>query len=448
VILTLDLGTTRTKAVLWGENGVVASGDAVLRTDYPAPGRAEQDAAQWWPSVVAACAAAREAAPGGFGNVEAIGFAAARQTFVPVTASGEPIGAALLWSDRRVAASPADPGGVAAKVAWLHAHEPSRLHAARWLLAPRDLVVWQLTGTVATDTTLVSASGLPPDCELVPPASEPTTVVGPVRPGPADALGVPPGTPVVLGAGDRACEVLGTGATSSQPMVSWGTAANMSVPVACVPTREPTGLVVSRGALGGWLLEGGLVAGPLLEWLSGITGTSVDALAGAAGGSPPGARGVTALGWLGGARAPWWRDGTGAAFFGLGPAHTAADLARACVEAVAFDIVRCIEASASVPDAMVLAGGAGLAPWPEIVTAVAGVPGIVRRWRDAASAGALVVTARALGRTLDLEEFNPVTSVVEPAPELVAAYRALRAVSDGAVAAGLSLAPPQAGGPA
>ena len=50
------------------------------------------------------------------------------------------------------------------------------------------------------------------------------------------ALGVPEGLPVVIGAGDRPCEVLGTGALDTLPMVSWGTTANVSVPVDAVPT--------------------------------------------------------------------------------------------------------------------------------------------------------------------------------------------------------------------
>ena len=88
LILTLDLGTTVTKAVLWGDGGLVASGRAALRTDYGAGGRAEQDPDTWWPSVVAACAACcadLAGAPGASGPsgavaVDAIGFAAARQT--------------------------------------------------------------------------------------------------------------------------------------------------------------------------------------------------------------------------------------------------------------------------------------------------------------------------------------------------------------------------------
>ena len=48
VILTLDLGTSATKAVLWEPDGPVDRAEVALVTDSPAPGVAEQDPAAWW----------------------------------------------------------------------------------------------------------------------------------------------------------------------------------------------------------------------------------------------------------------------------------------------------------------------------------------------------------------------------------------------------------------
>ena len=373
MILTVDLGTTRTKAAVWDAAGPVASNHAAVTTRHPAPGWAEQDPAEWWASVVAACAGLD---PASRAAVSAIGFTGARQTIALASADGDPLGPALLWSDRRAAgAVPGlDGGAVAAKLAWLETHEPGRLAAARWVLAPRDLVVRQLTGEVATDHTLASAAGLPAGHPSLPPVVAPTTIVGRARAGPAAELGLGAGLPVVIGAGDRQCEVLATAASAERPMVSWGTTANVSVPLDAAPDPVPTGLVVTRAAGNGWLLEGGLAAaGSLLDWLAGVTGVAVDDLVARSGGRPPGAAGVIAVPWLGGARAPWWREGAGAAFLGLGPAHDAGDLARAALEAVAWDVVRCIEAAGVHPSALVLASGSGIGPWVSVVTAVTGL---------------------------------------------------------------------------
>ena len=159
VILTLDLGTTRTKAVAVGRRGTVASGDATRRPRvHPAPGRAEQDPHDWWASVVGRLRARCGGLGATYGAVEAVGFAAARQTFVPGRRRRDPARArASLWSDRRAGSTPAAGCRLGRGQAWpwlAMAHEPARwrrssagswrprpdrLAAARWILAPRDL---------------------------------------------------------------------------------------------------------------------------------------------------------------------------------------------------------------------------------------------------------------------------------------------------------------------
>jgi xylulokinase len=464
MILTIDLGTSVTKAAVWDETGPRAWGRAELDTSFGPGGRVEQDPASWWSSMVAACAElAAGAADGELAQVDAICFSAARQTFVPVSAAAEPIGAGILWSDRRASKEAAelaaslggveaarqrtgmvlDGAAVAAKVAWLGRHEPERLHKARWLLSPRDLAVLWLTREVVTDPTLATASGLydasvrpVPEllggaADLLPDVVLPATVVGVLRSTPAGHLGLPSGIPVVVGAGDRACEVIGTGASPTLPMLSWGTTANVSVPVDRRPSTLPPGLVATAGALGGWLLEGGLsAAGSLLTWLGQITGRGVDTLMAEAARTAPGARGVTATPWLGGARAPWWRDEARAAFVGVGFEHGPGDLARAAVEAIAHDAVACMHAIAdSVLAAPKELGACGQATnaglWLEILAAMTGLPVVLRRWGEAASAGAAIVGAGAAGGHLVLEDIDPVRQVMEPDPSLAADYREL-----------------------
>jgi sugar (pentulose or hexulose) kinase len=470
VILTIDFGTTVTKVALWGDDGLVALARSELTTTRPQVGWAEQDPLRWWTTLVIACSEARAQAPRAFTEVDVVACSGARQTFVPVTARGDPIGKGILWSDHRAASAaralaermggddinrartgiPLDAGAVAAKLAWLEANEHERLEAADVILSPRDLVVYRMTDQVVTDATSASRSGLydfdgnavrelaGPALGKLPSVVAPDTVVGQLKSVPGAELGLRPGIPVVIGAGDRQCEVLGSGASEDHPMVSWGTTGNVSVPVQERPVPSPAGAVVTRAAEGGWLLEGGLsAAGSFLAWLGRLLDRTPDDLARMAGESPPGARGVVAVPWLDGARAPWWRDDARAGFVGLGAAHGASDLARAVMEAVAWDVLRVMEVvtvgrlGGSTAAGVTLGGaGSGLPVWVEVLTSVLGMPATRHRSGEAASAGAALLAGRALGMALTLEELDPVEALIVPDPGVVETYRSLRARVD------------------
>ena len=466
MILTIDFGTTVTKVGLWGDEGLVALSRSELVTSHPQVGWAEQDPLRWWTSVVIACAESRAQAPDAFGRVDVVVCSGARQTFVPVTASGDPVGKGILWSDRRGLAEaailtkalggedinrartgiPLDAGAVAAKLAWLATHEPDRLRACDVILFARDFVLRRMTDEVVTDVTFASRSGLydfdgnavrelaAPALGKLPSVVASDTVIGQLKPVPGAELGLRPGIPVVIGAGDRQCEVLGSGASEDCPMVSWGTTANVSVPVHERPVPSPAGAVVTRGAEQGWLLEGGLsAAGSFLAWLGRLLDRSPDELATRAASSPPGARGVTAVPWLDGARAPWWRDDARAGFVGLGAAHGTDDLARAVIESVAWDVLRCMEVvtagrlGGSTAQGVTLGGaGTGLPLWVDVLTSILGIPAVRHRSGEAASAGAALLAGRALGLGLTLDQIDPVEAVITPDAPTVELYRRMR----------------------
>jgi xylulokinase len=470
MILAIDFGTSVTKVGLWSDTGLVTLARSDLATSNPKVGWTEQDPLRWWTTVVIACAEARAMAPAAFGQVDVVVCSGARQTFVPVTAHGDPIGKGILWSDRRGGAQsralaeamggddinrartgiPLDAASVAGKLAWLAEFEPGRLEAADVILSPRDLVIYRMTDQVVTDVTFASRTGLydfdgnavrelaAPALGKLPSVVASDTVVGNLKAVPGAELGLRPGLPVVIGAGDRQCEVMGSGASEDRPMVSWGTTANVSVPVQERPVPAPAGAVVTRAADGGWLLEGGLsAAGSYLAWLGRLLDRTPYELAVLAERSPPGARGVIAVPWLDGARAPWWRDDARAGLMGLGAAHGAADLARAVIESVAWDVLRVMEVvtvgrlGGSTAEGVAL-GGAGttLPLWVEVLTSVLGVPATRRRSGEAACAGAALLAGRALGVHLVLDQIDPIDAVIEPDPEAVALYRSERPRAD------------------
>ena len=188
------------------------------------------------------------------------------------------------------------------------------------------------------------------------------------------------------------------------------------------------------------MVEAGLsAAGAAVAWLSSLTGRAHDDLFAAAASVVPGAAGVVALPWFAGARGPWWRADAHAAFIGLTDAHGPAELARAVIEGVAFDVARCLDLIAPERAEIVVAGaGAGQELWRHVLAAAARLPVVRRAVDDAASVGARLIVASSLGEPVTVDDVNPVVERESPDADLVDAYVPVRAASDAAADAVLA----------
>jgi glycerol kinase len=179
MILAIDQGTTGTTCLVFDGGGQVV-GRAYLEFEqhFPQPGWVEHDAAEIW--EVTRRVAAEAIADAGIGGAEldAIGIANQRETVVAWDpASGEPIHRALVWQDRRTAARceelreqgreelvrertglVLDPYFSATKIEWLLRNVEGAERAVfgtvdSWLL-------FKLTGRHATDYTNASRTML------------------------------------------------------------------------------------------------------------------------------------------------------------------------------------------------------------------------------------------------------------------------------------------------
>ena len=104
-ILALDQGTTSSRAIVFDRDGrCVSSGQQEFPQIFPQPGWVEHNPADLWSSQLAA---AREAVAGAgltFADIAAIGIANQRETtLVWDRRTGEPMGNAIVWQDRRTA---------------------------------------------------------------------------------------------------------------------------------------------------------------------------------------------------------------------------------------------------------------------------------------------------------------------------------------------------------
>ncbi|HZA71750.1 MAG TPA: FGGY family carbohydrate kinase, partial [Propionibacteriaceae bacterium] len=103
MILSIDQGTTNTKAALVDEGGqVVASGSAPVGLASPRPGWVEQDADEIWSSALTAVADCRAAGPDS--ALAGVTVANQRESVVAWRRStGEPLGPVIGWQDQRTA---------------------------------------------------------------------------------------------------------------------------------------------------------------------------------------------------------------------------------------------------------------------------------------------------------------------------------------------------------
>ena len=385
---------------------------------------------------------------------------------------GRPLARCIIWTDRRSTAEVAalvrafgrerlqqvtglipDTEFVASKILWLRAHAPEVFRAARLYLQPRDYLHLRLTGAAATDYTLASRTMLldlsrgdwwEEGCAFVGVTGSLFPSIYPSAAAPfgtgreaADALGIPYGTPVALGGGHRPCEVLGSGASSGWVTAATGTTTNVSAALTGRPAAIDHRVICSLHVVDGMsVVEQRMFAsGAILRWmrdrlLAGLDYPTIDALAASV---PPGAGHLLFLPFMGGARATRWNPEACGVWFGLTEAHGTGALARSVMEGVAFELRACLEvlAAMGLPPAGVVSvgGGARSALWNQIYADVLERDVRVPRHTGAASLGAMLLAAAAIGRLTDLTQAasaaNPVAAGFHPRPAEAARYRAL-----------------------
>ncbi|MFK3738051.1 glycerol kinase GlpK [Massilia sp. TN1-12] len=378
-ILALDQGTTSSRAILFDRAGqVFASAQQEFPQHFPQPGWVEHDPLDIWNSQLAC--ARRVLAESGVdaAQVAAIGIANQRETTVVWDRrTGEPLCHAIVWQDRRTAGlcdalreagkAPliqrktgleVDAYFSATKLQWLLTNVPgARIRAERGELAFGTVDSWlayKLTGRHVTDasnaarTMLFNINSLRWDPELLALFGVPASMLPEVVPSSAD-LGAAQETwfgraiPVAGIAGDQQAATFGQ-ACHGRGMVknTYGTGCFMLMHAGDVPPQSYNRLLATVGwNVGGhtdYLLEGSVfMGGATVQWLRdglGIIRQSGDVEALAS--SVPDSGGVMLVPAFTGLGAPHWDAYARGTIVGMTRGTTAAHIARAAVEAIAF----------------------------------------------------------------------------------------------------------------
>ncbi len=449
MILAIDQGTTGTTCLVFDESAQLA-GRAYreFRQHFPRPGWVEHDAAEIWDVT---CAVAREAladASVGEGDLRAIGITNQRETVcVWDPKTGAPLHRALVWQDRRTAARcdalraaghealvrtrtglVLDPYFSATKIEWMLEHVEGLREKARSGCAMFGTIdawlVFKLTGEHRTDVTNASRTMLYDinrgdwDDDLlallgdVPRAALPEVLpsigaFGALRDG---ALGTGhDGVPVSGIAGDQQAALYGQGCLEAGlGKNTYGTGS--FVLLNCgdrVPTAPPGLLATIAWGIGDsviYALEAAIiVTGAGVQWLRDGLGIieaadETEALA-ASLDCNDGVLFVPALTGLG---SPHWDPYARGTIVGLTRGSTRAHIARATLEAIAYqtvDAVRAMEAASGQPLAELRAdGGATANAWlMQFQADVLGAPIAVAEIAETTALGAALLAGVGVG---------------------------------------------------
>ena len=394
MILAIDQGTTGTTCLVVDDGGrVLGRGSRPVEQRYPRPGWVEHDPEQLWSSVTESAADALAAAGVSAADMGAIGITNQRETTVLWDrSSGHAVADAIVWQDRRTAAACADlPAGLireltglvpdpyfsATKLAWLLEHAVDSPEGLAFGTVDSWLI-WNLTGgevhatdpTNASRTMLWSLRTFGWDDRLLELFGVSADLLPEIRPssgmfGEGRLLGAR--LPVMGVAGDQQAALFGQACLEpGQAKVTYGTGSFLLVNDGERRDPPPHGLVRTAAAQPGvTALEGSVfVSGAALQWLRDGLGILADAGdSGRLAASLDGNDGVYFVPALAGLGSPWWDADARGLITGLTRGSTRAHLARAALEAIAYQVRDVVEAIPGGVIALRADGGAAANGW-------------------------------------------------------------------------------------
>ncbi len=383
-VMAIDQGTTSTRALLLDRRLTVrAKVNEEFRQIFPRPGWVEHDLEEIWASTLSAVRRALKQAGAKGADIAAIGITNQRETAALWDRrTGRPLHHAIVWQDRRTSDDCArlkaegreplvaektglvlDPYFSGTKLRWLLDNVKgarAKADAGDAAFGTIDtFLAWRLTGgkahvtdaSNASRTLLMDLRSLAWDRELLDLFGVPRSVLPEIR-GSSEVYGttrglkgLPDGIPVAGIAGDQQAALFGQACFApGEAKCTYGTGAFLLQNTGPEPVRSRRGLLATVAwKLPGevaYALEGSsFIAGAAVQWLRdglGLIGkaSDIEALAGRVKSTGE----VVFVPALAGLGAPHWRPTARGLIAGLDRGTTAAHLARATLEGIAFQI--------------------------------------------------------------------------------------------------------------
>ena len=392
LILAIDQGTTGTTCLVVDRTlRVLAKANREFPQHFPQPGYVEHNPDELWSSVLEALKAVLASPEVDATRIAAIGITNQRETsLVWDRATGRPIHNALVWQDRRTAATctalkeagdeprireltglVCDPYFSATKLAWvLDTVDGARARALKGELAAGTIdtyLVWRLSGGAhvsepsnASRTMLWPLAGGGWSDELCERLRVPKLLLPEVRSCCAEFArsagvpGLPDGLPIHGIAGDQQAALFGQACFHpGEAKCTYGTGAFVMLNTGRVPVPSKHGLLTTVGWQIGntttYCLEGSsFMAGAVVQWLRdklGFVSKAADIEALAA--SVEDSEGLVLVPAHTGLGAPHWRPNARGLIAGITRGTGRAQIARAALEGIALQITDLLTAMAA-----------------------------------------------------------------------------------------------------
>ncbi|MEM0302033.1 MAG: FGGY-family carbohydrate kinase [Archaeoglobaceae archaeon] len=469
-VLGIDAGTTGIRAGVYSLDGkLVAQSYTEFPSYYPNPGWVEQNAEDWWKSVVKACNSAIKLA-NAENDIYAISVANQRETIVPISKSGTPLTRAIVWQDRRTVEEvrrmksimseeifkltglKPDPYFSLPKILWWMKNYPDVVEKTWKFMLVHDYIIYRLTGNAFTDFSNASRTMLMDlrkrewsdkiaetfgiDLDKLPEIKNSGEVAGDLRSREIEVRSRPV---VAIGGGDQQCSALAQGVVEEGKIKSTtGTGTFMIAPVEKMHGGD---LIYSAHVVPKVVAEVSIfTTGSLLEWVKRnfFPNDSYEVLNAEAKASGVGARGLMIFPFFSGAGCPHWNPEAKGSIYGLTLGHSRGDIARAVMESVAFEVktnIELMERLGIKVNELRLDGGAARSQlWNQIFADVIKKPCLVSGDVEATARGAAMLACLSIGFSLKyvLEKFVPEFTTVLPSgieySEVYERYKKIREI--------------------
>ncbi|QIL51181.1 gluconate kinase [Weissella coleopterorum] len=479
----VDIGTTSTKTIIYSDDAKIlgaATEYYPLITDRP--DKAEENPDTIFQAVVASIKNVTEQIDTTSNPIKAVSFSVQQHSLMAVDEDGNPLTNILTWADNRsekIVANlkknqpelakklfentgvPTHPMAPIFKLAWLKKTSPSIFNKTAQWLGIKEYIFYKLFNRYVTDYSVASSTGflnlknLDWDLDAMhfagisakqlPELTSSTDFITGINPEYASEMGLPENIKFVLGASDGVLSNIGVGATEEGTLaVTIGTSAAIRSLVD-QPLIDAKGRVYcypilpnKKWIVGGPINNGGVIFRWVRDHLfddldsKNLEMDPYDYLTDLAANVPAGANGLLFLPYLEGERAPIWDANARGSFFGMTESHTRADMVRAVLEGIIFNIYSVMLTMREVtgePKTIMATGGFSRSKvWCQMMADIFETPVHVPIAFESGTLAAMFLAKMALGEAKELSEINQYIGDVttyKPNPKNFARYRAM-----------------------